>query len=329
MTVAATGTDGKVTSTLDQFKISGDDAGAKTDLTNGNAQGAAGAPAGGQSDTTKKSDAAAGTAGSSDKTGQIPDRKTLAEDILKNLQTQNLTPDEELAQVKDELARSSKGSRFNNDAIKAMRELLSAQGIEVAIEKGKNERNEEIPLVSVVPGKGYTPKMDGKFHIDVKDLPEEVREGAGENLQKFTDHVVALASKALVRVLPTAERPVNPVSEERLTSVLDHLEKTSRPELKDNRSVVMALIAEKSKSREFQALLSADTNFVSRILADAVEMETLRAIDRAKKIEETRLKNEEEARKKAGLLPSGQSDNHLGAGGDAGKSGSRLAEFAM
>lgn len=328
MTVEA----GKVQeSKLDEFKISGGEAGSKTDLTSGNVQGAAGAPAGGQSDTTKKSDAgAAGAAGSSGQPGQTPDRKALQGDILKNLQTQTLTPDEELAQVKDELARSSKGSRFNNDAIKTLRDLLSEQGIEIAIEKGKNERNEEIPLVSVVPGKGYTPKMDGKFHVDVKSLPEEIREGAGENLQKYTDHIVAMASKALVRVLPTAERPVNPVSEEKLTSVLDHLERTSRPELKDNRGVVMALIADKSKSREFQALLSADTNFVTRILADAVEMETLRAIDRAKKIEEARLKQEEEARKKAGLLPSGQSDNHLTAGaGAGGKSGSRLAEFAM
>ena len=312
------------TSKLDEFKISGDQAGVKTDLTNGNTSGtaAAAAPAGGQSDTTKKPEAAAGAEA-------VIDRKTLSGDILKGLQTQNLTPEEELAQTRDELARSSKGSRFNNEAMKKAKALLAEQGIEFNIEKGKNEHNEDDPIITLTPAKGYTSKMDGKFSIDVKSLPEDVREAAGENLQKYTDHVVALASKALVRVLPTAERPVNPVSEEKVASILDHLEKTSHPEIKDNRAVIQAIIAEQAKSREFQALMGANPNFTLRMVADAVEMETLRAIKRVKTIEETRLKNEEDARKKAALLASGGSDNHLGAGGDAGKSGSRLAEFAM
>jgi glycerate-2-kinase len=119
------------------------------------------------------------------------------------------------------------------------------------------------------------------------------------------------------------------VSEEKVASILDHLEKTSHPEIKDNRAVIQAIIADKSKSREFQAFLASDPNFALRMMADAVESETLRAITRVKKIEETRLKNEEEARKKAALLASGGSDNHLGAGGDAGKPGGRFADIAI
>ena len=137
-----------------------------------------------------------------------------ADDDLKSALGFAENPEQKQARLEREYAASSKESRRLTEANKKLSALLKEQGLDLVEEKG-------VP-VGFVPNKAYSkdiPDLDLQF----KNLTESEQEFFTEAPDKAIKMVLKRAKQAFVRVAPTIDRVIAPLSPERESEAVNFL----------------------------------------------------------------------------------------------------------
>lgn len=209
--------------------------------------------------------------------GAVPEVK--AEELEARLFGQE-TPEQKYEKAMRDYKASSKEAQRLKKQADAFREMAAAQGLEVVEEDG-------VP-VALAPGKGYS-KDAAAFAPKFKDLPEEVQALAAEDPQKFIDHIAKEARKSLVRVSPTIDKAIRPVTDERKALAIEAVKsmkemdgEATHGELTKNLPIVERFLKERPALRD---LFNQDPELAIALVSDHVSAHRARILAYAKRAE--------------------------------------------
>ena len=181
-----------------------------------------------------------------DPNATVPDKgeavtEPTSEEILAQLGTKE-TPDAKLARLEREGGASRKEALRLKKANEAYARILKEQAlVPVADEEGVPKH--------LAPGEGYGKGED--FGMKFADLSEEQQTRYEVDPQALIDLTINRAKKALIRVTPTVEKAVQPISQEREHAAIEFLsevtfddgETKKHPNLKANAATIEQYLA--------------------------------------------------------------------------------------
>ena len=125
------------------------------------------------------------------------------------------TPEIKLSRLERDHAASSKEARRLLEDNKKLAEMLQEQGLEIA-------RDENGKPAGLTAGKKYS-KEAAALELKFKDLPADIQAKLEDEPQKVVDYVLDRARKAFVRAMPTMDKQVAPISQERHETAVGYL----------------------------------------------------------------------------------------------------------
>lgn len=148
------------------------------------------------------------------------------------------SPVQKASRLEREYSASSKEARRLSDYVKKVKESLEEQGISIT------EDDQKLPA-GLLPTKKYSKEM-GSLDIKFDELPENVRDLADADKQKFVNTIVERVKRAMTKVIPTTEQaPLPAVSPELHEATISYLAEAKRetgdlqfPGLTNNRKLV-------------------------------------------------------------------------------------------
>lgn len=243
---------------------------------------------------------------SGDKAGQ---ENAVSEDDLKKSLSFSRTPEEEQKSLQTQLSAASKESRWQNAVNKQVQDILAQQGIELSVDKVKNDKNEDVPNISLSVKKGYKPEADS-FSFDWNSLSEDKKEDFLDNPQQLIDTVVDKAKEAFVRALPAGEKKLS-VEPDKVDAAFEFLGKMTDvdgdpryPGLDDNRQLIQAMIDDPAMSDGVKTLLAKDPQSGVELLNARVNHERNRLLSKAEQARKVKEEKETFANQNASAMPA-------------------------
>ena len=219
------------------------------------------------------------------------------------------SPEEKQESIKSQLSASSRESRWNKSVIDSVKDSLEKQGIELSVDRIKNDSNEEVPNIALSVQKGYKPDADG-FNYDFSKLSDEKQEKFLDEPQKLVDDVVGKAKLAYARVLPAGE--IKPqIEQDRIDAAIEVMTKRTDadgtglyPDFADNREYVEAMLGDPTMSDGMKALLAKDPETGLELLNSRVAYVRNRLISKAEKAQKAKADKEKKANQDASTMPA-------------------------
>jgi len=279
----------------------------------------------------------AGNSGKSGEETQTPSgdeagQGDVSEESLKEALSFTRTPEETQKSLKTQLSAASKESRWNNAVNKEIQNLLKQQGLELSVDKVKNDRNEEVPNISLSLKKGYKPEADG-FEFKYSDLPEEQQEQFMDDPQKLIDTVVEQAKSAFARALPAGEKKPS-VSRENIDAAFEFLSKQKDASGEDRypgiadeqtKSLINGMIDDPSASDGLKSLMAKDPELGVELLNARVAAERQRLLSQAEKARQAKAAQDKQANADGSVMPaSGGTQKETG-----GNAGDYFSDYLM
>jgi len=270
------------------------------------------APAAGQdADSTGKTDKTADPAPVSTD-GQAEPQ--ISDDELLNAAGLTETPDRKLSRLERDYAASSKETRRKDGAIKGLEAMLGDQEIKI-------EWDEQGQPVGLLAGKGYS-KESAAFNLKFKDLPEEIQAKIEDDPQVLVDFVMAKAAKALIRVTPTLDKQVVPVSQERHETVVGYLADmkwetgdAKFPGLAANRKLIEKQINAPNVPKALKDFYNQEPELAVSLLNLQFDHARAHVTEQAKKLIEATAAKKKDADNSAQPTPSGGGSPTIGGDG--------------
>ena len=125
------------------------------------------------------------------------------------------TPEQKSARLEREYSASTKEALRLKKVADGLGELLQSQAIEVVTDE------EGVPI-GLAPGKGFL-KGNGDIAVNFKALSEDEQALFDNDPQKAIDLVLDRAKSGLIKVAPTVESAIKPLSPERITAAIEHV----------------------------------------------------------------------------------------------------------
>lgn len=254
-------------------------------------------------------------------------RRLAAEDAMKSMNPVQ-TPEDRLALLEKQYKASSDEGQKLSATMKGVKDWAEAQGLKLDISVEKDENGSYAAKINSIATDKYSkdaPKLKD-FKVDVRALSEEERDLAIDNPQKFADLIaqkaIATAQSALAKAVPTADAPKAKLTEDKIAAVVEHLQNTVAPELKDNKDAVLGYLNNPMTSKAVVEAFHRDPATVLAMASAMYELNLQRALRRFEEKEQEKQKSAEEKDKKVSAMPGRDADNQI-----AGKSGTPQKGF--
>jgi len=258
-------------------------------------------------------------------TDEVTPPEIKAEDVLAHL-SPTLTPEAELAQVKRDYAGSSKEALRLKGDNEAFAEIFASQNIEVV-------RDANGKPTGVAPSKDYGKGDSEAPTLDFNTLSNGDQALAENDPQAFIDTVLNKALSGQVRVTPTVEKAVKPLSPERVVEVETHLKglveadgTATHPDFEANLPIIRQYVTDPAKSQSFK-------DFVAQSPEMAYEFASMKVVaakaflqSAAQKAQEALLKKEQGSADTLHPGPAGGGSPALTGGADIAKIGSDIGD---
>jgi hypothetical protein len=253
-------------------------------------------------------------------------RKLAAEDALKSMNPVQ-TPEEKLTLLEKQYKASSDEGQKLSATVKGIEAWAKEQGLKLDIAVEKDENGSYVSKIASIATDKYSkdaPKLKD-YKVNVKELSEEERDLAIDNPQKFADLIakraVEFAQGALARAVPTAESPKVKLTEDKINAVVEHLQNSVAPELKDNKDAVLGYLNNPMTSKVVVDAFHRDPATVLAMVNAMYELNLQKAVKRYEQQELEKQKQAGELDKKVSVMPGRMSDNQIGKNGGGQQSG--------
>jgi len=246
------------------------------------------------------------------------------EDVLAHLSPIE-TPEQKAARM-DGLYKSSttEALRLKGDN-EAFADIFAGQNVEVV-------RDAKGRPTGIAPGKGYG-KGDPEVSVKFDSLSNEVQEMAESDPQGFVDAVLNEAKSSLVRVAPTVEKAVKPLSPERVVEVETHLKglveadgSAQLPEFEANLPIIRQYVNDPAKSQSFKDFVAQNPEMAYEFAHLKVAAAKTFLQTAAQKAQEALLKKEQESADTLHPGPAGGGSPALTSSADIAKIGSDIGD---
>ena len=284
----------------------------------------AGAGEGEAAEGAKAGETATPNKGKAAESGETTTTEIKAEDVLARLSPTE-TPEAKVARLERDYSASSKEALRLKGDNEDLAEIFASQNIEVV-------RDAKGRPTGIAPTKEYG-KGDPEVSVDFNSLSNEVQALAEDNPQKFIDAVLNEAKSSLVRVTPTVEKAVKPLSPERVEQAESYLKgmlepdgTPTHPDFEKNLNVVRQYVNDPSKPQSFKDFVAQSPEMAYEYAQLKISA-TIAIMQREKqKTQEALAKKEQESADTAHPGPAGGGSPDISRSVDIAKIGSDLGD---
>lgn len=219
------------------------------------------------------------------------------------------SPEEEAQLLQSRYQASSKEAKRLTEQLNALRKALAdEQGIEPQFDKEGKYRG-------LKATEKYSKELPD-LSLKLSDLTEKEREQIESDPEKAVEIIASKVSerakKALTRVAPTIEKVVEPLSDERLTSLHDFMASKKDatgnlvyPDYAKDRAVVDQYLANPGLPQEVRDVINTHPSIMLDLIAAKLAFTKQRLISRAQAKAEELKKKQDEGLRAAELAPAG------------------------